>query len=149
MATWLNAVQQIAEGSRLGVPVLFVTNPRNHLGAPNTFGIAEASNAFSQWPGTLGLAAMRDTALVEEFARIAAQEYVSVGIRGAYHPTGAGGAGGPGATGRGFAGGGRPGGGNQPVDLTIPAARLTPIRTLMRKKPTVIVMQFDSPYVIP
>jgi beta-glucosidase len=87
MATWLNAVQQIAEGSRLGIPVLFVTNPRNHLGAPNTFGIAEASNAFSQWPGTLGLAAMRDTTLVEEFARIAAQEYVSTGIRGAYHPT--------------------------------------------------------------
>lgn len=87
MATWLNAVQQIAEGSRLGVPVLFVTNPRNHLGAPNMFGIAEASNAFSQWPGTLGLAAMRDVALIEEFARIAAQEYVSVGIRGAYQPT--------------------------------------------------------------
>jgi beta-glucosidase len=56
------------------------------------------------------------------------------------------GAGGPGG---GFAGGGRPGGGAQPVDLTIPAARLTPIRTLMQKKPTIIVMQFDSPYVIP
>lgn len=87
MANWLNAVQQIAEGSRLGVPVLFVTNPRNHYGAQAAFGMIEAGNAFSQWPGTLGLAAMRDTALVEEFARIAAQEYVSVGIRGAYHPT--------------------------------------------------------------
>lgn len=87
MANWLNAVQQIAEGSRLGVPVLFVTNPRNHYGAQAAFGMIEAGNAFSQWPGTLGLAAMRDTALVEEFGRIAAQEYVSVGIRGAYHPT--------------------------------------------------------------
>jgi beta-glucosidase len=87
MATWLNAVQEIAEGRRLGTPVLFVTNPRNHYGAGATFGIAEATNAFSQWPQTLGLAATRDVALVEEFARIAAQEYVSVGIRGAYHPT--------------------------------------------------------------
>ncbi|MGE0104322.1 MAG: glycoside hydrolase family 3 protein [Blastocatellales bacterium] len=87
MATWLNAVQQIAEGSRLGTPVLFVTNPRNHYGARAAFGMIEAGNAFSQWPGTLGLAAMRDSALVEEFGRIAAQEYVSVGIRGAYHPT--------------------------------------------------------------
>ena len=87
MANWLNAVQQIAESSRLGIPVLFVTNPRNHYGAQAAFGMIEAGNAFSQWPGTLGLAAMRDTALVEEFARIAAQEYVSVGIRGAYHPT--------------------------------------------------------------
>lgn len=87
MVAWLNAVQEIAEGSRLGTPVLFVTNPRNHYGARAAFGMIEAGNAFSQWPGTLGLAAMRDTALVEEFGRIAAQEYVSVGIRGAYHPT--------------------------------------------------------------
>jgi beta-glucosidase len=87
MATWLNAVQELAEGRRLGTPVLFVTNPRNHYGAGATFGIAEAADAFSQWPGTLGLAATRDVALVEDFARTAAQEYVAVGIRGAYHPT--------------------------------------------------------------
>ncbi|MFM8396173.1 MAG: glycoside hydrolase family 3 N-terminal domain-containing protein, partial [Acidobacteriota bacterium] len=87
MVNWLNAVQQMAEGSRLGIPVLFVTNPRNTFGAAAVFGITEAGSSFSQWPGTLGLAAMRDTALVEDFARIAAQEYVSVGLRGAYHPT--------------------------------------------------------------
>jgi beta-glucosidase len=87
MVNWLNAVQQLAEGSRLGIPVLFVTNPRNTYGAAAIFGITEAGSSFSQWPGTLGLAAMRDTALVEEFARMAAQEYVSVGLRGAYHPT--------------------------------------------------------------
>ncbi|MBL8204186.1 MAG: glycoside hydrolase family 3 C-terminal domain-containing protein [Blastocatellia bacterium] len=86
MATWLNGVQQIAEGSRLGIPVIFVTNPRNQFGTQNVFGIQEAGSAFSQWPGPLGLAATRDIALVEEFARIAAQEYVAVGLRGAYHP---------------------------------------------------------------
>ncbi len=87
MATWLNAVQQIAEGSRLGIPVIFVTNPRNQYGTQNVFGIQEAGGAFSQWPGPLGLAATRDIALIEEFARIAAQEYIAVGLRGAYHPT--------------------------------------------------------------
>lgn len=87
MATWLNGVQQIAEGSRLGIPIIFVTNPRNQYGTQNVFGIQEAGGAFSQWPGPLGLAATRDIALIEEFARIAAQEYVAVGIRGAYHPT--------------------------------------------------------------
>jgi beta-glucosidase len=87
MVTWLNAVQQIAEGSRLGIPVVFVTNPRNQYGTQNVFGIQEAGSAFSQWPGPLGLAATRDLALIEEFARIAAQEYVAVGLRGAYHPT--------------------------------------------------------------
>jgi beta-glucosidase len=87
MVNWLNGVQQIAEGSRMGVPVLFVTNPRNTFGQGAVFGISEANGALSAWPGTLGLAAMRDTALVEEFAKIAAQEYVSLGLRGAYHPT--------------------------------------------------------------
>jgi beta-glucosidase len=86
MATWLNGVQEIAERSRLGIPAFFVTNPRNHLGSGRTIGIDEAAGSFSQWPGTLGLAATRDAALVEEFARIAAREYLSVGIRGAYHP---------------------------------------------------------------
>ena len=87
MVNWLNSVQQIAESSRMGVPVLFVTNPRNTFGQGAVFGISEANGALSAWPGTLGLAAMRDTALVEEFAKIAAQEYVSLGLRGAYHPT--------------------------------------------------------------
>jgi len=86
MATWLNRVQEIAEGSRLGIPAFFVTNPRNHLGSGRSLGIDEAAGTFSQWPGTLGLAATRDAALVQEFSRIVAREYVSVGIRGAYHP---------------------------------------------------------------
>ncbi|RPJ58567.1 MAG: glycoside hydrolase family 3 protein [Acidobacteria bacterium] len=86
MATWLNSVQQLAEGTRLGIPAFFVTNPRNHVAFEIRLGIDEASRNFSQWPGTLGLAATRDPALVEEFASIAAKEYVAVGIRGAYHP---------------------------------------------------------------
>ncbi len=87
MATWLNAVQAIAEGSRLGVPAFFVTNPRNHLGSgAAVVGIEEAGGTFSQWPGSLGLAATRDAALVEAFSRVSAEEHVAVGIRGAYHP---------------------------------------------------------------
>ena len=86
MASWLNAVQAIAEGSRLGIPAFFVTNPRNHLSGAAQFGVNEAAGTLSQWPGTLGLAATRDPALVEEFATIAAREYVALGIRGAYHP---------------------------------------------------------------
>ena len=86
MATWLNDVQRLAEGTRLGIPAFFVTNPRNHIVDEAQFGIDEAASAFSQWPGPLGLAATRDPALVEEFATLAAREYVAVGIRGAYHP---------------------------------------------------------------
>ncbi|MBK5296369.1 MAG: glycoside hydrolase family 3 C-terminal domain-containing protein [Vicinamibacteria bacterium] len=86
MVGWLNGVQQLAEGTRLGIPAFFVTNPRNHLGSGAVIGIDEAAGSFSQWPGTLGLAATRDPRLVQEFASMAAQEYVSMGIRGAYHP---------------------------------------------------------------
>ncbi len=86
MVTWLNGVQAIAETSRLGIPAFLVTNPRNHLGGSVVVGIEEAGGSFSQWPGTLGLAASRDVALVEEFSRISAEEHVAVGLRGAYHP---------------------------------------------------------------
>ena len=86
MVTWLNGVQAIAESSRLGIPAFLVTNPRNHLGGTPVVGIEEAGGSFSQWPGTLGLAATRDMALVEAFARVSAEEHVAVGIRGAYHP---------------------------------------------------------------
>ena len=40
----------------------------------------------SQWPETLGLAAIGSAALVESFADIARQEYLAVGLRLALHP---------------------------------------------------------------
>lgn len=82
LVTWLNNVQEIAEESRLGIPVVIVSNPRNH--ATQGIGLAEASGVYSYWPGTLGLAATHDPALVEEFARIAAKEWRATGIRKGY-----------------------------------------------------------------
>ena len=43
-------------------------------------------DSFSQWPEPLGLAAIGDEALVQEFGDIARQEYCAVGIRVAIHP---------------------------------------------------------------
>jgi beta-glucosidase len=82
LVTWLNNVQEIAEESRLGIPVVIVSNPRNH--AAQGIGLAEASGVYSYWPGTLGLAATHDPALVEEFAQIAAKEWRATGIRKGY-----------------------------------------------------------------
>jgi hypothetical protein len=151
MANWLNAVQQVAEGSRLGVPVLFVTNPRNTFGQGAIFGIAEASGTFSAWPGTLGLAAMRDPALIEEFARIAAQEYVSVGLRGAYHPTAD-----IGTEPRlaakndaGYLAGYLGQNTGAPLTLTLPAEQVAQLQALMKKKPTVVVLFLERPLVVP
>ncbi|TDL75642.1 glycoside hydrolase family 3 protein [Rhodococcus qingshengii] len=83
LATWINELQEIAEDTRLGIPVVMTSNPRNHAGNL-AFGFSEASGQFSVWPGELGLAATRDAELVKEFGQIAAKEWTSTGIRKGY-----------------------------------------------------------------
>ena len=41
---------------------------------------------MSAWPEPLGLAALKDPERIREFADIARQEYVAVGIRSCLHP---------------------------------------------------------------
>ncbi|HOA85921.1 MAG: glycoside hydrolase family 3 N-terminal domain-containing protein [Microbacteriaceae bacterium] len=84
IARWQNELQRLAASTRLGIPVTISTDPR-HSFSDNP-GAAMLAGAFSQWPETLGLAAIRDEALVERFADIARQEYLAVGIRVALHP---------------------------------------------------------------
>lgn len=84
LATWINRVQEVAENTRLGIPAMMVSNPRNHVNPDQVFGISEATGQFSTWPGTLGLAATADPALVKEFAQIAAKEWVASGIHKGY-----------------------------------------------------------------
>jgi beta-glucosidase len=84
MAEWHNRVQEVAASTRLGIPVTFSTDPR-HSFSDNPLA-AMMAGPFSQWPETMGLAAIGDEALVERFADIARQEYTAVGIRVALHP---------------------------------------------------------------
>ncbi|WP_163323738.1 glycoside hydrolase family 3 protein [Draconibacterium mangrovi] len=84
IAEWANNVQAVAESSRLGIPVLITSNPRNHITIDNSPGLSLGQTGFSKWPGELGLAAMRDFDLTREFAEIAAKEWVAVGIRKGY-----------------------------------------------------------------
>lgn len=81
---WHNRVQSLAEGTRLGIPVTFSSDPR-HAFSNNPLASLRAGK-FSQWPEPIGLAAIGDAALVEAFADIARQEYLAVGIRVALHP---------------------------------------------------------------
>jgi beta-glucosidase len=83
IATYNNQLQAAAEGTRLGIPVVIISNPRNHVSLENpTF--EGGPGQFSYWPGTLGLAATRDADLVKEFAQIAAKEWTASGIRKLY-----------------------------------------------------------------
>ncbi|MFF2053464.1 glycoside hydrolase family 3 protein [Leifsonia sp. NPDC058194] len=84
MAEWHNRLQEVAASTRLGIPVTISTDPR-HSFSDNP-GAAIMAGPFSQWPETLGLAAIGDEGLVERFADIARQEYTAVGIRVALHP---------------------------------------------------------------
>lgn len=84
LAEWHNSLQRLAASTRLGIPVTLSSDPR-HSFSENP-GAAILAGPFSQWPETLGLAAIGDAELVERFADIARQEYVAVGLRAALHP---------------------------------------------------------------
>jgi beta-glucosidase len=84
LADWHNRLQELAASTRLGIPITLSTDPRNHF--TENVGTAATAGSFSQWPETLGLAAIGSTELVQHFADIARQEYVAVGLRLALHP---------------------------------------------------------------
>lgn len=84
MATWHNKLQQMAERTRLGIPITIASDPR-HVTQEN-IGAGIKTPAFSAWPGPLGMAATRDTTLVKAFGHIAREEYKAVGIRLALSP---------------------------------------------------------------
>jgi len=83
-ARWNNALQALAETSPHGIPITVSTDPR-HAFVENS-GVSFAASTFSQWPETLGLAAIDDLDTIRQFAKIARAEYVAVGIRAALHP---------------------------------------------------------------
>ncbi len=82
-ARWYNQLQKLAEQSRLGIPVTISSDPRHGI-SPS--GVQFPSSGMSEWPSSIGLAAIGDSMLVAEFGRIANQEYRAVGIRTALHP---------------------------------------------------------------
>jgi beta-glucosidase len=84
LAAQNNALQQIAEHTRLGIPLTISSDPRNHF--QYILGASVQSGRFSQWPEPLGLAALRDPSLVRRFADIARQEYRAVGIEETLSP---------------------------------------------------------------
>ncbi|MCZ8514285.1 cohesin domain-containing protein [Paenibacillus filicis] len=83
LTIWTNKIQEVAEGTRLGIPATMISNPRNHAGNL-AFGFSEASGKFSLWPGELGMAATNDADLMKQFGQIAAKEWEATGIRKGY-----------------------------------------------------------------
>ncbi|WP_185907854.1 glycoside hydrolase family 3 protein [Psychrobacillus soli] len=83
IAKYTNQLQELGESSRLGIPVVVTSNPRNHASTDYT-NIAATKGQHSFWPGPLGFAAAGDTNAVNEFSEIAAKEWRAAGIRKVY-----------------------------------------------------------------
>jgi beta-glucosidase len=85
LAKNLNKLQKIAERSRLGIPLTISSDPIHEV--PRGGGVAAFSlEGFSKWPSQLGFASTRDPKTIKEFAEIAREEYLAVGLRTALHP---------------------------------------------------------------
>ncbi|WP_198295451.1 MULTISPECIES: glycoside hydrolase family 3 N-terminal domain-containing protein [unclassified Diaminobutyricimonas] len=97
-ANFTNSIQELSEATRLGIPVLYKSNARNHIDAQARVGINEAPGAFSAFPKEAGLAAAAlgvqakatgeatdgDMSVIEEFAEVMGEEWASIGLRGMY-----------------------------------------------------------------
>lgn len=84
-AKWNNNVQALCEGLGMGIPANNSSDPRHGTVSTMEYN-AGAGGLISMWPGSLGMAATFDPAVVEQFGHIAAAEYRALGIATALSP---------------------------------------------------------------
>ena len=84
MVAWSNALQKMGEQTRLGIPITIASDPRH--GVPTQFGASIHTPYFSSWPSALGMGAIKDSLLVQDFGAIVREEYKALGIRVALGP---------------------------------------------------------------
>ena len=98
LAAYTNALQEMAENTRLGIPLVFKDNARNHVETDPRQGIGAGAGAFSQFPKEAGLAAAAlgeqflkegkattgDMSVIKTFTDVMGQEYDAVGLRAMY-----------------------------------------------------------------
>jgi beta-glucosidase len=84
-ALWNNKVQALCEGIGFGIPANNSSDPRHRSTSDVEYNVGSAGQ-ISMWPGSLGMAATFDPAVVKQFGRIAAKEYRALGIATALSP---------------------------------------------------------------
>jgi beta-glucosidase len=84
LAEWHTRLQEIAAGTRLGIPVTISSDPRH--GFDENPATSWSAGSFSQWPEPIGFGAIGDEEVVRRFGDIARREYRAVGIHVALHP---------------------------------------------------------------
>ncbi len=84
-ALWNNKLQALCEGIGLGIPSNNSSDPRHRSNSDVEYNVGSAGQ-ISMWPGSLGMAATFDPAVVKQFGQIAAKEYRALGITTALSP---------------------------------------------------------------
>lgn len=84
-AKWSNNVQAYVEGIGLGIPANNSSDPR-HSAGDNVEYYVGSNGDISYWPSSLGIAATFDPAVMEQFGKIASEEYRALGIATALSP---------------------------------------------------------------
>ncbi|MFF1831477.1 glycoside hydrolase family 3 protein [Paenarthrobacter sp. NPDC058040] len=79
IAEWTNRLQQLAQETRLGIPITFSTDPRNGFGGTPFTG--QALTGLSKWPDATGIAASGDPQTAKAFGDTIRQEFLAMGIR--------------------------------------------------------------------
>src|SRR4029453_3809517 len=86
MAGFTNGVEELAASQRLGIPVLFKDNARNHYETDPRFGISAGAGAFTEFPKEAGIAAAvlgtGSLAPVQALTEVMGAEWRAVGLRG-------------------------------------------------------------------
>jgi beta-glucosidase len=84
-AKWNNNAQSMVEKIGLGIPINSSSDPRHGIDSYAEFN-AGAGGDISMWPGTLGIAASFDPALMYQFGEIGSKEYRALGIATSLSP---------------------------------------------------------------
>ncbi|HHV20607.1 MAG TPA: glycoside hydrolase family 3 protein [Propionibacterium sp.] len=91
VAAWNNAMNEVCEETRLGIPCITASNSRNENGEM-VFGMNDAVGIFSTFPATMGLASAvlgdkadgGDASLIDGFAEAVRMEWTATGLRKGY-----------------------------------------------------------------
>ena len=79
-ANWSNGMQEIAEGSRLGIPIVFPSDPRHSAKLGGHVSGTQYFSHITNGEGQVGITAGGDPDMMRRFGEIMAEEYRAVGL---------------------------------------------------------------------
>ena len=79
-ASWSNGMQEIAEASRLGIPIVFSSDPRHSAKLGGHVSGTQYFSHITNGEGQVGITAGRDPEMMRRFGEVMADEFRAVGL---------------------------------------------------------------------